>query len=109
MSLETHSSAENKTVKFDECKLLNNQIERFAEVMERINTRPQGTHNQQNRPFKPYIHRGRGHRNYPSYDKGHDRGKGNYRYRFMIEAEEDGLLSGPNPEVILIHEDHICG
>ena len=39
--------------------------------------RPQGRQNQQNQPYKPYIHRsrGRGHRNYFSYD----RGSGNYR------------------------------
>ena len=40
MSLKTHPSAKNETVKFDEYKLLNNQIDRLAEVMDRMNTRP---------------------------------------------------------------------
>ena len=80
-SLKAHPSAKDKIVKFDEYKLLNNQIDRLAEVMDIINNRPKGRQNKQKRPYKPYIQRGRGHRDYPSYDRDYDRGRGNYRQR----------------------------
>ena len=40
--------------------------------MDRSNTKQQGRQNQQNRPYKPYFHGGRGrpHGNYLSYDRG---------------------------------------
>ena len=31
------------------------------------------------RPYKPYIYRGRIHRNYPSCDRGYNRGRDNFR------------------------------
>ena len=60
-----------------------------------MNTRLHGRQNQQNRPYNPYIHRGRGRgkRNYPSYD----RGRGNFRQRLMIEILKDTLLSEAYP------------
>ena len=39
MSLKANLSAKNKAAKFDEYKLLNNQIDRLAEVMDGISTR----------------------------------------------------------------------
>ena len=42
MTLKSHHSAKNKIVKFDEYKLLNNQIDRLAEIIDKINKRPQG-------------------------------------------------------------------
>ena len=57
----------------DEHNVLHNQIDRLTEIMDRVNTRLQGRQNQQPRPYKPYIQRGRGHRNFLSYN----RGKGN--------------------------------
>ena len=68
---------------FDEYKLLINQIESLAAVMNRMNTGPQGRQNQQNESYKHYIHcsRGRGHRNYPSYERVINRGRGNFRQR----------------------------
>ena len=46
ISLEIHPSAKNKIVKFDECKMLDNQIDRLTEVMDRMHTRLQGRQNQ---------------------------------------------------------------
>ena len=60
-------------VKFDEIKLLDNQIDRLAEVIDKMNTRPQGSQNQKTRPYMPQLHRGRGHRTCPSYDRDYDR------------------------------------
>ena len=40
MSIKTHPSTKNNIVKFDEYKLMNNQIDRLAEVMERTKTKP---------------------------------------------------------------------
>ena len=57
MSLKTHPSAKNKTVKFDEYALLKNQIDRLADVLNGMNTRPHIRQNQRNRPYKPQIHR----------------------------------------------------
>ena len=42
MSLKTHPSTENKIKKFDEYKLLHNQIGILTEVSNRMTTRPQG-------------------------------------------------------------------
>ena len=49
MLLKTHPSEKNKTVKFDEYKLLCNQIDRKTEVINRMNTRPQGRQTQQSK------------------------------------------------------------
>ena len=77
MSLKMHASAKNKIVKFDEYELLNDQIDRLTEVIDRMNTRPQDQQTQQSRPYEPYIHCGRVrcHRNCLSYDRGYDRGR----------------------------------
>ena len=48
MLLKIHPSAKNKIIKVDEYKLLTNQIDRLAEVMDRMNTRSQDRQNQQN-------------------------------------------------------------
>ena len=82
MSPKTHPSQKNKSLKCDEHRLLNNKIDSLAEVMDKMNTRPKGRHNRQNISYKHYIHRGRDHRIYPSYDRGYNRGIGNYRQRF---------------------------
>ena len=79
MSLKTHHSEKYKSVKFAKYKLLDNQINRLGEVMDIMNTRPLGRQNHQNRPYKPYIHRERCHRRYPSYEKRYDRGIGTSR------------------------------
>ena len=106
ISLKTHLSEKHKPVKFDEYSLLNNQIDRLAEVIDRLNTRLKGKKNQQNRPYNPFIHRDRGHRHYPSYDRGMIEGKAISDGGLMIEIEEDTLYSEANPEVITIQEGH---
>ena len=50
--------------------------------MGKMITRPHSIQNQWNRPSKPYIPRGRGCRNYPSYDRGYDRYRENFRIRW---------------------------
>ena len=47
MSLKIHPSTKNTVVKFDEYKLLYNQIERLIEVLDRMAIRPQGRQTQQ--------------------------------------------------------------
>ena len=53
---------------------MDNQINRLTEVMDKMNAIPQGRHNQQNIPYKHFIHRHRGHRDFSSYD----RSRGNF-------------------------------
>ena len=77
MSLKTHPSVEYKIVRFDEYKLLYNHIDRLKEFLDRLTTRPQGRGTQQSQPYKPYIHRERDYRQFPSYDSG----RGSYRQR----------------------------
>ena len=69
------------SIRFDECTLLDNHIDRMAEDIDKMNTRPQGRQNQQNTLYKLYIKRGRSrhHRNYPRYDRWYDRGRENFR------------------------------
>ena len=50
-----HTSCKEQIVKFDEYKLLNNQIDRLTEGLNGMNIRPQSRQNQQSRPYKPYI------------------------------------------------------
>ena len=47
MLFKTHPSERCKSVTFGECKLLDNQVDRLAEVMDKINKRPEGRQNQQ--------------------------------------------------------------
>ena len=68
--------------------------------------RLQGRHNQQNISYKPCIHRGWGHRNYPHHERGMreveeilDKGQ-------MTETEEDILHSEADPKVTIIQEGH---
>ena len=83
MSPKTYPFEKCKYVRFDEDKLMDNQIDRLEEVLEKMNTRPLGRQNQQNRLYKPYIHRGRCCRNYSSHDRGYDRSRGNFRQRSL--------------------------
>ena len=53
--LKMHSSEKPKSVKFDEYKFLDNQIDRLAEVIHKINTRSLGRQNQQDTPYRLYI------------------------------------------------------
>ena len=71
----------HKTSKFNEYKLFNKQNDRLAEVIDRIITRPQDRQSHYNGHNKPYNDRDRGidHRNCLSYDRGYDRGRGNFR------------------------------
>ena len=90
---------EQKIVKFDEYKLLYNQIDRLTEVLDRMNTRPQGRQIQQSQPYKPYIHTGRG-RGYNSFwvmtaieeviNKG------------PVTGIEEDIPLDPNPEDIIL-------
>ena len=65
-----HSSEKHRSVKFDEYKFLDNQIDWLPKVIHKINTRSLRRQNQQDTPYRPYIHRdkGGGHRNYPNYE-----------------------------------------
>ena len=47
VSIKTHPSRGNKTVKLDEYKLLYKQIDRLTEVLDRMTIRPQGRQIQQ--------------------------------------------------------------
>ena len=77
--------------------------------MDRLNTRFQGRPHQQNRPYKPYIYRGRGRdlRNHPSYNKDLTETNQITDKGLKIEIEEDTLLLYPNHEFIIIQEGHI--
>ena len=66
-----------KIPNFGKHQLLNNQIDRLTEVWDRMNTRSQCRHTQQPRPYKPYVHRGKG-RGYRQFCR-YDRGMGKYR------------------------------
>ena len=61
MAVKTHTSEKHITVRCDEYKCLDNQMDMLAYVIETIGTIPQGRQTQQNRPYKPYIHKGGGH------------------------------------------------
>ena len=96
MFLKAHPSAKNKMVKFDGHKLLHNQIGKLTEVMDNMKTMPEGRQIQQNRPYKPYIHRGRDRhcRHFPVMTKAEkiiDRG-------LLTGIKEDILLLDPKPE-----------
>ena len=109
ISLKTHPSEKWKSVKFDEFKLLDNQTEKVAEVIDKMNTGPPGRQNQQNRPYKFYIHRdrSRGHNNYPSFNNGYDRCRGSFRQRSYDRNRRWGTLHWEaDPEVIIIQGDH---
>ena len=69
MSFKTHPSEKSKYFKFDEYKLLDNQIEMLADVMDKMNTRHLGKQRGT----------GRAHRNHCSFDKSYDRGRENFR------------------------------
>ena len=43
----------------DRYKYLDNQIDRLTEVKNKMNTRSQCSQTEENRPYKPYIYRGR--------------------------------------------------
>ena len=92
MSFKLHHSEKCISVKFDEYKLLDNQTDRLVEVMDKMNTRPLGRQIQQDWIYKPYIHRGRGCRNYPSYDKSYDRVRGNFRQK-LYDRKSKGYSS----------------
>ena len=108
MSLKTPPSENHKSVKFDEYKLLDNQISRLAEIMHRVNTRSWGRQNNKIDLLSlTFI-------NAESEDAENIltiaeamieaeviSGRG-----VMIEREEDTLLSDTNPEIITIHEGH---
>ena len=61
-----------KLVWFNECQLLDNQIDRLAEGMGKVVTRIYSRQIKQNRPLKPYSHGGRrwGYIKFPSYERG---------------------------------------
>ena len=100
MLLKTHPLT-STNVKFDEYKFLKTQYDRLAEDMDKIDTRPSGRKNLQNKYYKPYIHRGRArhHRNYPSYDRAYVNGH-------MLEREEVILHLEVDPDVATIQEGH---
>ena len=50
MSLKLHPYAKNETVEFDGYKLMKSEIDRLAEVIDRINIRVHSRQNQQNKP-----------------------------------------------------------
>ena len=79
--IKTFPFEKQKSVKFEEYKLFENQIGRLAEVMDKINARPQGRQKQQNKPSKLYIYIVRGHKNYPIYDRGYARNREHFRQR----------------------------
>ena len=107
MSLKTHPSAMNKIVKFDEHKLLHNQIDRLRNVSDGMNIRVQCRKTQQSRPCKPYIHggRGRGYRQFPNYN----RGRGNYRQRSYDRNSRRYFFLDPNPEDSILQKVPITG
>ena len=86
MSLKSHPSEKHKSVNLYEYKLFDKQTDGLAEVMDKMSTRCLGKQRQQNRP---YIHRGRGHRNYLSYDRSYARGRGHSKRGPKIETEDD--------------------
>ena len=92
-----HPSRSNKIVKYDEYKLLYNQIDRLTEVLNGINAMPQGKQIQQSQPYKPYIHRGRGYRQFPI----HDSNRGSYRQRCNDRNREDTFPLDPNQEDVI--------
>ena len=98
ISLQTHPSEKHKS---DEDNLLNNQIHRLAQAMDKMRSRPQDRINQYNTSCKPCIHRDRcrDYRNYLSHDRGYDRKRRNCRQRtynrkrelFFIQRQTQGL------------------
>ena len=61
-----------------------------------------------NKCYKPYIYsqRDSSHKIYPSYERGYDRGRGNFRWRPYDRNRKNTLHSEPNAEVITIQESH---
>ena len=81
-STPSMTTPQKSTKMFHYYKPLDNQFSKLLGVMEKMVTRPQGGPTQQNWPYRPYIHRGRGydHRNHPT----HGRGQGNFRLRSYV-------------------------